>query len=177
MIKQGKPPALCFRVLLVFFLTRAVTLHLIICKLINYCFLVSPDEYAMAVKCDKDEINVVLHTNGPSSYYPGSVYLNDPTCKPIYQNSTHIFVKSRLGDCGTRSNFSKDGKWILYRNVIHIDSEKHQPIGSHVTRDQQMAFEFRCSYRRKALVSAVSFNSSNVVVIDVGKMFILCSFS
>ena len=131
----------------------------------------------MAVKCHKDEINVVLHTNGPSSHYPGSVYLNDPTCKPIYQNSTHIFVKSRLEDCGTRSNFSKDGQWILYRNVIHIDSEKHQPIGSHVTRDQQMAFEFRCSYRRRALVPAVSFNSSNVVVIDVGEMFILCSFS
>lgn len=131
----------------------------------------------MAVKCDKHEINVVLHTNGPSSHYPRSVYLNDPTCKPIYQNSTHIFVKSRLGDCGTRSNVSKDGKWILYRNAIHIDSEKHQPIGSHVTRDQQMAFEFRCSYRRRTLVSAVSFNASKVVVINVGKMFILCSFS
>ena len=131
----------------------------------------------MAVKCDKDEINVVLHTNGPSSHYPGSVYLNDPTCKPIYQNSTHIFVKSRLGDCGTRSNVSKDGKWILYRNAIHIDSKKHQPIGSHVTRDQQMAFEFRCSYRRRTLVSAVSFNASKVVVINVGKMFIVRSFS
>ena len=160
---------------------RGCYITLIIWKLINYCFLagflVSADEYAIAVKCDKDEINVVLHTNGLSSHYPGSVYLNDPTCKPIYQNSTHIFVKSRLGDCGTRSNVSKDGKWILYRNAIHIDSKKHQPIGSHVTRDQQMAFEFRCSYRRRTLVSAVSFNASKVVVINVGKMFIVRSFS
>ena len=124
----------------------------------------------MDVTCDKDEINAVLHIRTTLNYDPESVHLSDPSCKPVFQNSTHIFVKSILEGCGTTSYNSNDGKSIIYRNAIYADVRKKKLIGSYATRDHQAVFMFQCLYKRRMVLSSVSFNSSKIFIItDLGK--------
>ena len=124
----------------------------------------------MDVKCDKDEVKVELHINIPLQHDPQSVHLSDASCKPYFQNSTHIFIKSTLEGCGMRWNVSEDGKMIVYRNAITALVRTQETLGSHATRDHQAIFEFQCRYRRRAVLSVVSFNPSKVYVItDIGK--------
>lgn len=59
---------------------------------------------------------------------------------------------------------------IIYRNAITIPVRSQSRLGSYATRDHQAVFEFQCSYRRRAVLSAVSFDSSKIfVVTDIGK--------
>ena len=128
------------------------------------------DDYAMDVICDKDEINVVLHIRSAFNYDPKSVRLNDASCKPAFQNNTYIFVKSTLEGCGTTSYVSTDGKMIVYRNAICADVINKYSIGLYATRDHQAVFEFQCRYKRRTVLSTVSFDPSKLYIItDLGK--------
>lgn len=139
---------------------------ILIIIIINY-FLVKS---VMEVKCDENAMNVVLLLGSKLDYIPESVGLNDASCKPSFQNSTHIFVKCSLEDCGTTSHESKDGEMIVYNNAIHLDVKSKDMVGSSLTRDHQAVFEFQCRFKKRALLSALSFEASNrVIVTDMGK--------
>ncbi|XP_078381577.1 ZP domain-containing protein-like isoform X2 [Oculina patagonica] len=124
-----------------------------------------PDDFAMDVNCDKDEINVVLHIKSVLNHDPESVHLNDPSCKPYFQNNTHIFIKSTLEGCGMAWNISEDGKMIVYRNAITALVRSQNTLGSYATRDHEAVFEFQCRYKRRAVLSVVSFDPSKIFVV------------
>ena len=59
---------------------------------------------------------------------------------------------------------------IIYRNAIYADIQSKGMIGSGVTRDHQAVFEFQCRYKRRAVLSSVSFDPSKLLIItDIGK--------
>lgn len=131
----------------------------------------------MDVKCDKDEMNVVLHIRTKLNHDPKSVRLNDASCKPTFQNSTHIFVKSTLEGCGTTSYVSKDKEMIVYGNAIFADVRNKKSFDSYATRAHQAVFEFQCRYKRRAVLSTVSFDPSKLLIItDIGKNEVLFFF-
>ena len=139
--------------------------------------MLSAGNFDLDVKCDKHEINVVLHIKSPLHYDPESVHLNDASCKPYFQNDSHIFIISTLGGCGTRWNLSVDGKMIVYSNAITALVRTQTKLGLHATRDHEAVFEFQCRYKRRAVLSMVSFDPSKIfVVTDVGKRGLLKSF-
>ena len=120
--------------------------------------------------CNKDDITAVLHVRNALNFDPESVHLNDTACKPTFQNSTRIIVKTTLEDCGTTSYVSEDGEMIVYRNAIYADIQSKGMIGSRVTRDHQAVFEFQCRYKRRAVLSSVSFDpSKRLIITDIGK--------
>lgn len=124
----------------------------------------------MDVSCDQEEINVILHIYSTLDYDPESVGLNDASCKPSFQNNTHIFAKSSLSGCGTTSYQSKDGRMIVYSNAIHAVVRSKKSIGPYATRDHQAVFEFHCRYNRRAIISIVSFDPSKMLIVtDIGK--------
>lgn len=148
-------------------------------KPLNILFTVlSAGDFDLDVKCDKNEINAVLHIKSPLHYDPESVHLNDPSCKPYFQNDSHIFIKLTLGSCGTTWNLSADDMMIVYSNAITALVRTQKTLGLYASRDHQAVFEFQCRYKRKAVLSVVSFNPSKIFVItDAGKRRLLKSFA
>ena len=138
---------------------------------LNVLFRVfSTDDFAIDVKCDEDEINVVLHIKSPLHLDPESVHLTDASCKPYFQNNSHMFIKSTLEGCGMTWNVSEDGKMIVYGNAITALVRSQNTLGSYATRDHQAVFEFQCRYKRRAVLSVVSFDPSKIfVVTDIGR--------
>lgn len=131
--------------------------------------VLSADDFDVDVKCDTNEINVVLHIKSPLHHDPESVHLNDVSCKPYFQNDSHIFIKSTLDACGMTWNLSADGEMIVYSNAITALVRTQKTLGLHATRDHQAVFEFQCRYKRKAVLSVVSFDPSKIfVVTDIG---------
>lgn len=126
---------------------------------------------SMDVICDKNEINVILQLGSSQDYIPESVGLNDASCKPSFQNRTHIFFKSTLEDCGTTSYESMDGKMIVYHNAIHLDVKTKRMIGFPFTRDHQAVFEFQCRFKKRAVLSSMLFDhaaaSKLLVITDI----------
>ncbi len=150
------------------FYSAASTFSFNALSLLFYVF--STDDFAMDVKCDKNEINVVLHIKSALNHDPESIHLSDPSCKPYFQNSSHIFIKSTLEGCGMSWNISEDGKMIVYRNAITALVRSQNTLRSYATRDHEAVFEFQCRYKRRALLSVVSFDPSKIfVVTDIGK--------
>ena len=134
-------------------------------------------ESSMEVKCDENAMNVVLLLGSKLDYIPESVGLNDASCKPSFQNRTHIVVKCSLDDCGTTSHESEDGKMIVYDNAIHFDVKSKDNIGSSLTRDHQAVFEFQCRFKKRVVLSALHFKASKrVTVTDIGKWIELIWF-
>lgn len=129
------------------------------------------DDYSMDVKCDKDQIKVMLHIKSNLNYDPETVQLNDASCKPSFQNSSHIFIKSTLEGCGMEWNVSRDGKMLIYRNAITALVKGRGSLGLHVSRDHLAVFEFQCRYQKTVVLSVVSFNSSERFVISDIKSF------
>ena len=131
--------------------------------------VLSAGDFDLGVKCDKHEINVILHIKSPLHHDPESVHLNDASCKPYYQNDSHIFITSTLGGCGTTWSLSADGNMIIYSNAITALVRSQKKLGFFATRDHEAVFEFQCRYKRKAVLSVVSFNPSKIfVVTDIG---------
>ncbi|XP_068685214.1 ZP domain-containing protein-like isoform X2 [Montipora capricornis] len=110
---------------------------------------------SMDVTCDKNEISVMLQLGSSQNYIPESVGLNDASCKPSFQNRTHIFFKYTLEDCGTTSHESMDGKMIVYHNAIHLDVKSKRVTGFPFTRDHQAVFEFQCRFKKRAVLSSI----------------------
>ncbi|XP_020601990.1 deleted in malignant brain tumors 1 protein-like isoform X3 [Orbicella faveolata] len=123
------------------------------------------DDFDVDVKCDTNKINVVLHIKSPLHHDPESVHLNDVSCKPYFQNDSHIFIKSTLDACGMTWNLSADGEMIVYSNAITALVRTQKTLGLHATRDHQAVFEFQCRYKRKAVLSVVSFDPSKIFVV------------
>lgn len=121
--------------------------------------------FDLDVKCDKNEINVVLHIKSPLHYDPESVHLNDPSCKPYFQNDSHIFITSTLDSCGTTWNLSADDMMIVYSNAITALVRTQKTLGLFASRDHQAVFEFQCRYKRRAVLSVVSFDPSKIFVV------------
>ena len=144
-------------------------------KPLNILFIVlSAGDFDLDVKCDRNEINVVLHIKSPLHHDPESVHLNDPSCKPYFQNDSHIFITSTLDSCGMTWNLSADDKMIVYSNAITALVHARKTLGSYASRDHQAVFEFQCRYKRRAVLSVVSFDPSKIVVVtDVGKRALL----
>jgi len=129
----------------------------------------SPGDFDLDVKCDKNEINVVLHIKSPFPHDTESVHLNDASCKPYFQNDSHIFITSTLDACGMTWNLSADGKMIVYSNAITALARTQKTLGLHATRDHLAVFEFQCRYKRRAVLSLVSFDPSKILVVtDIG---------
>ena len=60
---------------------------------------------------------------------------------------------------------------IIYRNAITAFVRSQGSLGSFATRDHLAVFEFQCRYRRTAVLSVVSFNPSEILVIsDIGRL-------
>ena len=139
-------------------------------KPLNNIFTVlSTGDFDLDVKCDKNEINVVLHIKSPLHYDPESVHLNDPSCKPYFQNDSYIFITSTLDSCGMTWDLSADDKMIVYTNAITALVRTQKTLGLYASRDHQAVFEFQCRYKRRAVLSVVSFDPSKIfVVTDVG---------
>lgn len=124
----------------------------------------------MEVKCDENAMNVVLLLGSKLEYIPESVGLNDASCKPSFQNRTHIVVKCSLDACGTTSHESEDGQMIVYDNAIHLDVKSKGNIGPSLTRDHQAVFEFQCRFKKRKVLSVLQFKASKrVIVTDMGK--------
>ncbi|XP_029184050.2 ZP domain-containing protein-like isoform X1 [Acropora millepora] len=120
---------------------------------------------SMEVKCDENAMNVVLLLGSKLEYIPESVGLNDASCKPSFQNRTHIVVKCSLDACGTTSHESEDGQMIVYDNAIHLDVKSKGNIGSSLTRDHQAVFEFQCRFKKRKVLSALQFKASKRVIV------------
>ena len=122
------------------------------------------EENVLDVACGEDIIHVALEVRSALVYEAGSVRLNDPSCKPYFVNSTHIFIRLSLGTCGMTRNTSEDDQEVVYQNAIHFNV-KRAPLGSYVTRDYEAVFVFQCRYKRLAILSTISFNPARVYVV------------
>jgi hypothetical protein len=104
------------------------------------------------VICDKDFIEVVVERHEVISLDIDNIYLADGLCKASY-NETHVFVKTKLNDCGT--NYSETEQEMYFSNALTVAA----PIapGSVITRKQSFLFNFRCAYSRLVTVSGFKF--------------------
>lgn len=63
-------------------------------------------------------------------------------------------------------NVSQDGKMLIYRNAITALVKGRGSLGLHASRDHLAVFEFQCRYQKTALLSVISFNPSEILVIS-----------
>lgn len=91
-----------------------------------------------------------------------SASLLDSKCKAYRKDSSHVFLKTQLDECGTSHNYSSDGRYIIYYNQITMKPSTKS--GDLITRDHDAVFEFECRYHRTAVMSVVHFTPSRADV-------------
>lgn len=94
-----------------------------------------------------------------SKNYPGLdtniTHLEDEACTPTTRDDTKAVFRFGLEECKTKQE--DDGKVIHYKNSI-IAVVKDVDDEEHITRKSTRVLPFQCSYKKKVVISKVSYS-------------------
>lgn len=94
-----------------------------------------------------------------SKNYPGLdtniTHLEDEACAPTYRDESKAVFKFGLEECRTKQE--DDGKVIHYKNRI-IAVVKDVDEEEHITRKSTRVLPFECSFKKKVVLSKVSYS-------------------
>ncbi|XP_078381598.1 ZP domain-containing protein-like [Oculina patagonica] len=109
----------------------------------------------LGIVCNANYIEVTVE----SKDYPGLdtniTHLEDKACPPTYIDESKAVFKFGLEECKTKQE--DDGKVIHYKNRIiavvdDVDEEEH------ITRKSTRVLPFECSFKKKVVLSKVSYS-------------------
>ncbi|KAM4617837.1 uncharacterized protein O3C94_021722 isoform 2-T2 [Discoglossus pictus] len=97
--------------------------------------------------CTDNTMTLLIDKSPASALYENHLRLNDPQCL-VTSNSTHLIGSVGFNSCGTEIEETEDK--IVFKN--QITSFDH--LGDVITRKQQVAIDFNCSFPKETLLSA-----------------------
>ena len=126
----------------------------------------------LTIVCRNDFITVSFSLQDYPKAEVGTAHLEDPSCKPHIGIDTVSF-RFGLLNCGTNRTDSANDEYIDYSNTIHMIvgalSDSPDSNSSFVQR-HRIVFPFKCSYKRKYLLS-LSYNPKSSLMITNAGMY------
>lgn len=120
------------------------------------------DAANLEIACHSDFIEVTVE----SKNYPGLdtnvTHLEDEACVPVYKDDSKAVFRFGLEECKTKHE--DDGKMVSYSNRI-IAVVRDVVDEADITRKSTRILPFKCSYKKKTLLSKVSYSPRYVQVV------------
>ena len=122
----------------------------------------------MDILCNSKFIQVSFKIQDYPTVELDTVHLRDTSCKPFVKDNVITF-RVGLRTCGTERKYSDDDEYIDYHNLVDFIAgplDGFPDKNSSFSRRHRVVMPFKCSYKRKVLVSAkVSYDPTVTEVI------------
>ncbi|XP_031566714.1 ZP domain-containing protein-like [Actinia tenebrosa] len=124
----------------------------------------------ISMKCTADYMEAKIDRKELSNLDTGNLHLKDESCKSTEVNDDFIIFRAPLDGCGTTSNASSDGNYLVYYNAITGDLVA-PTTNTLITREHTAEMPFQCSYLRKVVVSRKAFTPRRAAIFTKTESF------